>query len=134
MINDELSAEELSTMILSRAKLIEEVQQAVSVNIATAQRKQQENYTKRKGKTERFSRLEVDCAVKMYVPGKRRALARNWEGPYIFKGYARPTEAPDDEAGRKCQLLDADGKLWERARRDVRCFEGELLGGEDAPT
>lgn len=134
VISDDATADEVSAMILSRAQLIEDVHKAVSVNIATAQRKQQENYIRRKGKIERFPRLELDCAVKMFVPGKRRALARNWEGPYRFKGYARSSDSADDEAGRLCQLLDAQGKLWERARRDVRCFEGELLGDGDVPT
>ncbi|KAG0604559.1 hypothetical protein M758_10G179900 [Ceratodon purpureus] len=134
LVNDDATVEEISTMMMDRVQLIEDIHKAVTVNIATAQRKQQESYINRKGKIERFPRLNANCAVKMFIPGKRRALARNWEGPYVFTGYSRPSDSIDDEAGRLCQLVDAQGRLWERARRDVRCFEGELLGDRDAPT
>ena len=134
VIHEEATVEEISAVMLERTQLLEDIHKAVIVNIATAQRKQQENYISRKGKIERFPRLDMGCAVKMFIPGKRRALSTNWEGPYVFKGHARVSDNVDDEACRLCQVVDAQGKLWERARRDIRCFEGELLGGRDAPT
>ncbi|KAG0572583.1 hypothetical protein KC19_VG107400 [Ceratodon purpureus] len=134
VIDEHASLEEMSAMIMDRVQLLEDVHKAVAMNIATAQRKQQEDYTKRKEKSKRFPHLKINNAVKMYVPGKRRALDWNWEGPFGFKMYSRELDAADDEAARLCQLLDAAVKLWKRARRDVRVYEGEQLGGEGAPT
>ncbi len=58
--------------------------------------------------------------VKMKKPGKRRAFSASWEGPYHFVGHADGKGDFDFEEGsRICIVWDADGRQWERSRRDL---------------
>jgi hypothetical protein len=48
--------------------------------------------------------------VKMKKPGKKKALAASWEGPYQFIGHADGKGNFDFEEGsRVCIIKDADG-------------------------
>jgi len=61
--------------------------------------------------------------VKMKKPGKKRALTTSWEGPYQFIGYADGKENLDFEKGsRVCIIQDADGRQWERLRKDLQIY------------
>ncbi len=61
--------------------------------------------------------------VKMKKPGKRRALSASWEGPYHFVGHANGKGDFDFEEGsRICIVRDANGRQWERSRRDLQVY------------
>jgi hypothetical protein len=61
--------------------------------------------------------------VKMKKPGKKRALAASWEGPYRFIGHVDGKGNYDFEEGcRLCIIQDADGRQWERSRRDLQIY------------
>ncbi len=61
--------------------------------------------------------------VKMKKPGKRRALNASWEGPYQFVGHADGKGDFDFEEGcRICIVQDADGRQWERSRKDLQIY------------
>ncbi len=61
--------------------------------------------------------------VKMKKPGKRRALTASWEGPYQFVGHADGKGNFDFEEGCQiCIIQDADGRQWERSRRDLQIY------------
>jgi hypothetical protein len=61
--------------------------------------------------------------VKMKKPGKKRALATSWEGPYRFIGHVDGKGNYDFEEGcRLCIIQDADGRQWERSRRDLQIY------------
>ncbi|CAK9253758.1 unnamed protein product [Sphagnum jensenii] len=57
------------------------------------------------------------------IPGKRRALSASWEGPYQFIGHADGKGDFDFEEGcRICVVQDANGRRWERSRRDLQIY------------
>jgi hypothetical protein len=61
--------------------------------------------------------------VKMKKPRKRRALTASWEGPYQFVRHVDQKGNLDFEEGcRVCILQDAEGRQWQRARRDLQIY------------
>ncbi len=52
----------------------------------------------------------------MKKPGKRKALASSWEGPYQFVGYANGNGDSDfDECNKMCIIRDVDEHQWEQS-------------------
>ncbi len=93
------------------------------LNVEQAQKKQRSTYAHRAGK-HLFEGLVAGVSmVKMKKPGKRRALSAIWEGPYHFVGHADGKGDFDFEEGsRICIVRDADGRQWERSRRDLQVY------------
>ena len=60
--------------------------------------------------------------MKMRMTGKRRALDRNWEGPYEFVSYKTNVTTTSDLGGKIFLLKDKNGQEWERPRRDIQEF------------
>ncbi len=64
-----------------------------------------------------------EIMVKMKKPGKKKALATSWEGPYQFIGHVDGKGNFDFEEGsRICIIQDVDGHQWERSRRDLQIY------------
>jgi len=88
-----------------------------------AQKKQKKTYDGRKGKHTFEGLVAGETMVKMKKPGRKRALAASWEGPYQFIGHADGKGNFDFEEGsRVCIVQDADGRQWERPRRDLQIY------------
>ncbi|CAK9863421.1 unnamed protein product [Sphagnum jensenii] len=70
--------------------------------------------------------VEVEQIASQFLekkPGKKRALAASWEGPYQFIGHVDGKGNYDFEEGsRLCIVQDADGRQWERSRRDLQIY------------
>ncbi len=67
--------------------------------------------------------ITAETMVKMKKPGKKRALAASWEGPYQFMGHVDGKGNYDFEEGcRLCIIQDANGRQWERSRRDLQIY------------
>jgi len=99
------------------------IHENVLLNVEQAQKKQRSTYANRKGK-HLFEGLNVgETMVKMKKPNKKRTLAVSWEGPYRFVGHVDGKGNYDFEEGcRLCVVQDADGRQWERSRRDLQIF------------
>jgi len=104
-------------------RLIASIHESVLLNVEQAQKKQRNTYTNRKGK-HLFEGLVAGVSmVKMKKPGKRRALIASWEGPYQFVGHTDGKGNFDFEEGCQiCIIQDADGRQWERPRRDLQIY------------
>jgi hypothetical protein len=80
-------------------------------------------YASRRGKHVFEGLIAGETMVKMKKPGKRRALTASWEGPYLF---IRHTDGKGnlefEEGSRNCVVEDANGRQWERPRRDLQIF------------
>ncbi len=120
MIDDGANVEGAAAQFLEKMKLIANIHESVLLNVEQAQKKQRSTYASRKGK-HLFEGLVAGVSmVKMKKPGKSRALTTSWEGPYQFVGHADGQGNFDFEEGcRICIIQDADGRQWERYRRDL---------------
>jgi hypothetical protein len=123
VIDDTSNVEDIAVQFLEKVKLIASIHENVLLNVEQAQKKQKNTYTNRPGK-HLFEGLVAGVSiVKMKKPGKRRALSASWEGPYQFVGHADGKGNFDFEKGcRICIVQDADGRQWERSRRDLQIY------------
>jgi hypothetical protein len=97
------------------------------LNVEQAQKKQKSAYANRPGKHLFEGLVAGESMVKMKKPGKRRALIASWEGPYQFVGHADGKGNFDFEEGCcTCIVQDADGRQWERSRRDLQIYYAPL--------
>jgi hypothetical protein len=122
-IDDSTTVEEVAAGFLEKVKLIASIHENVLFNVEQAQKKQKSTYANRAGK-HLFEGLVAGISrVKMRKPGKRRALSASWEGPYLFVGHTDGKGDFDFKEGcRICIVQDADGRQWERSRRDLQIF------------
>ncbi len=127
VIDDSSNVEDTAVQFLEKVKLIASIHEDVLLNVEQAQKKQQSTYANRSGK-HLFEGLVVGVSmVKMKKPGKRRALSASWEGPYQFVGHTDGKDDFDFEEGcRICIVRDADGRQWERSRRDLQIYYAPL--------
>ncbi len=104
-------------------RLIASIHESVLVNVEQAQKKQKTTYANKKGK-HMFEGLVAGVSmVKMKKLGKRRTFSASWEGPYQFVGHADGKGKFDfEESCRICIIRDADGRQWERSRRDLQIY------------
>jgi hypothetical protein len=117
--DDGVDVEVVAAQFLQKMELIASIHEDVLLNVEQAQKKQRKTYVARKGKHLFEGLIARDTMVKMKKPGKKRALAASWEGPYRFIGHADGKGNFDFEEGcRMCTIQDADGNQWERSRRD----------------
>jgi len=121
--DDDVDVEMAAAQFLQKVKLIASIHESVLLNVEQAQQKQRRTYATRKGK-HTFEGLVVgETMVKMKKPGRKRTLAASWEGPYQFIGHADGKGNFDFEEGsRVCIVQDADGRQWERPRRDLQIY------------
>jgi hypothetical protein len=123
VVDDGLDVEQIAAQFLEKVKLIASIHENVLLNVEQAQKKQLIAYANRKGKHLFESLTAGETMVKMKKPGKRRVLAASWEGPYRFVGHVDGKGNYDFEEGcRLCVLQDANGRQWERSRRDLQIF------------
>ncbi len=122
-IDDTATVEDMATRFLEKVRLIASIHESLLFNVEQAQKKQKSTYANRAGK-HLFEGLVAGISrVKMRKPGKRRALSASWEGPYQFVGHTDGKGDFDFEEGcRICIVQDADGRQWERSRRDLQIF------------
>ncbi len=122
-IDDSTTVEEVAAGFLEKVKLIASIHENVLFNVEQAQKKQKSTYANRAGK-HLFEGLVAGISrVKMRKLGKRRVLSASWEGPYLFVGHTDGKGDFDFEEGcRICIVQDADGRQWERSRRDLQIF------------
>jgi len=122
-VNDASSVEDTAIQFLEKVRLIASIHENVLLNVEQAQKKQKNTYANQPGKHLFEGLVAGESMVKMKKPGKRRALVANWEGPYQFVGHADGKGNFDFEEGcRLCILQDADGRQWERSRRDLQIY------------
>ncbi|CAK9189364.1 unnamed protein product [Sphagnum troendelagicum] len=113
----------IAAQFLENVELIASIHKDVLLNIGEAQKKQRSTYVCRKGKHLFEGLTAGETMAKMKRPGKKRTLAASWEGPYQFVGHVDGKGDFDFEEGfRLCVVRDADGKEWERSRRDLQIF------------
>ncbi len=55
-------------------------------NVGHAQKKEKKVYVAKK-KLQAFEGFIKNTKIKMRIPGKKRSLLSNWEGPYFFVDY-----------------------------------------------
>jgi hypothetical protein len=105
---------------LQKMKLITSIHKSVLLNVEQAQQKQRRTYATRKGKHTFEGLVAGETMVKMKKPGRKRALAASWEGPYQFIGHADGEGNFDFEDGsRVCIVQDANGRQWKRLCKDL---------------
>jgi hypothetical protein len=86
--DDNVDVEVAAAQFLQKMKLIASIHENVLLNVEQTQQKQKKTYATRKGK-HIFEGLVVgETMVKMTKPGRKRALAASWEGPYQFIRHA----------------------------------------------
>jgi len=121
--DDDVDVEVATTQFLQKVKLITSIHENVLLNVEQAQKKQKKTYDGRKGKQTFEGLVASETMVKMKKPGKKKALAASWEGPYQFIGHANGKGNYDlEEGSRICIIQDADGHQWERSRRDLQIY------------
>jgi hypothetical protein len=123
VIDDTSTVDDMAAQFLEMVRLIASIHEHVLLNVEQAQKKQKHTYANRAGK-HLFERLVAGVSrVKMKRPGKRRALSASWEGPYLFIGHTDGKGDFDFEEGCCiCLVQDADGRQWERSRKDLQIF------------
>jgi len=123
VIDDADGVEQIAAQFLEKVKLIVSIHESVLLNVEQAQKKQRSTYANKKGKHLFEGLVAGETMVKMKRPGKKRALAASWEGPYRFVGHVDGKGNYDFEEGyRLCIVQDADGRQWERSRRDLQIY------------
>jgi hypothetical protein len=123
VVDDEAGVEHVATQFLEKVRLIASIHESVLLNIEQAQKKQRSTYANRKGKHLFEGLIAGETMVKMKKPRKKRVLAASWEGPYRFIGHVDGKGNYDFEEGcRLCIIQDADGRQWERSRRDLQIY------------
>jgi hypothetical protein len=122
-VDDASSVEDTAIQFLEKVRLIANIHENVLLNIEQAQKKQKNTYANRPAKHLFEGLVAGESMVKMKKPGKRRALVASWEGLYQFVGHADGKGNFDFEEGcRLCIVQDADGRQWERSRRDLQIY------------
>jgi hypothetical protein len=123
VVDDGDDVEKIAAQFLEKVKLIASIHESVLLNVEQAQKKQKSTYASRKGKHLFEGLVTGETMVKMKRPGKKRALATSWEGPYRFVGHVDGKGNYDFEEGCcLCIVQDADGRPWERSRRDLQIY------------
>jgi hypothetical protein len=123
VVDDEAGVEHVAAQFLEKVRLIASIHESVLLNIEQAQKKQRSTYANRKGKHLFEGLIAGETMVKMKKPRKKRVLAASWEGPYRFIGHVDGKGNYDFEEGcRLCIIQDADGRQWERSRRDLQIY------------
>ncbi len=126
-IDDGAGVEDAAAQFLEKVRLITSIHESVLLNVEQAQKKQKTTYANRKGKHLFEGLVARVSMVKMKKLGKRRALSASSEGPYQFVGHADGKGNFDFEEGcRICIIKDADGRQWERSRRDLQIYYAPL--------
>jgi hypothetical protein len=121
--DDGVDVEVATAQFLQKVELITSIHENVLLTMEQAQKKQRKAYANRKGKHMFEGLVAGETMVKMKKPGKKRALAASWEGPYQFVGHADGKGNLDlEEGSRLCILQDVDGHQWERSRRDLQIY------------
>jgi hypothetical protein len=121
--NYSADVEVAAAQFLQKVRLIASIHESVLLNVEHAQQKQRNTYATRKGKHLFEGLVARETMVKMKKPGKKRALTASWEGPYQFVGHIDGKGNFDFEEGcRICIIQDADGRQWERSRRDLQIY------------
>jgi len=88
MTDDNVNVEVAATQFLQKMELIVSIHEDVLLNVEQTQKKQRKTYAARKGKHLFEGLIARETMVNMKKPGKKRALAASWEGPYQFIGHA----------------------------------------------
>ncbi len=123
VVDDEDDVEQIVAQFLEKVKLIASIHESVLLHVKQAQKKQRSTYASRKGKHLFEGLVAGETMVKMKRPGKKRALAASWEGPYRFLGHVDGKGNYDFEEGcRLCIVQDVDGHQWETSRRDLQIY------------
>jgi hypothetical protein len=121
VMDDGVDVEQIAAQFLEKVRLIVSIHESVLLNVEEAQKRQRSMYANRKGKHLFEGLITGETMVKK--PGKKRALAASWEGPYQFVGHVDGRGNYDFEEGcRLCIIQDADGRQWERSRRDLKIY------------
>ncbi len=121
--DDSADVEVAAAQFLQKVRFIASIHESVLLNVEHAQKKQRNTYANRKGKHMFEGLVAGETMVKMKKPGKKRALTASWEGPYQFVGHTDGKGNFDFEEGcRICIIQDADGRQWERFRRDLQIY------------
>jgi hypothetical protein len=122
-VTDDNDVEVTAAQFLEKVKLVASIHENVLLNVEQAQKKQKKTYATRKGKHLFEGLITGETMVKMKKPGKKKALTASWEGPYQFIGHADGKGNFDFEEGsRICIIQDADGRQWERSRKDLQIY------------
>jgi len=122
-VNDTSSVEHTAVQFLEKVQLIASIHESVLLNVEQAQKKQRNTYANRPGKHLFEGLVAGKSMVKMKKPGKRRALIASCESPYQFVGHADGKDNFDFEEGcRICIVQNANGRQWERSRRDLQIY------------
>jgi len=123
VVDDGVDVEQIAAQFLEKVKLIANIHENVLLNVKQAQKRQQSTYANKKGKHLFEGLIARETMVKMKKPGKKRALAASWEGPYRFVRHVDGKCNYDFEEGcRLCIIQDANGMQWERSRKDLQIF------------
>jgi hypothetical protein len=121
--DDDVDVEVVAAQFLQKVKLIASIHENVLFNVEQAQKKQRKTYDSKKGKQTFEGLVAGETMVKIKKPGKTKALAARWEGPYQFIGHVDGKGNFDFEKGsRICIIQDVDGHQWERSRRDLQIY------------
>jgi hypothetical protein len=127
--DDGVDVEVAAAQFLQKMELIASIHEDVLLNVEQAQKKQRKTYAARKGKHLFEGLITGETMLKMKKPGKKRALAASWEGPYRFIGHADGKGNFDFEEGcRMCTIQDAWRLLLEdrgdssRVRKTARNY------------
>jgi hypothetical protein len=86
VIDDSDDVEVAATHFVQKMELIASIHEDVLLNVEQAQKKQRKAYAAKKGKHLFEGLITGETMVRMKKPGKKRALAASWEGPYQFMG------------------------------------------------
>ncbi len=122
-VNDTFSVEDTAIQFLEKVQFIGSIHESVLLNVEQAQKKQKNTYANRPGKHLFEGLVAGESMVKMKKPGKRRALVASWEGPYQFVRHVDGKGNFDFEEGcRLCIVQDADGRQWEKSRKDLQIY------------
>jgi hypothetical protein len=121
--DDGADVEVAVAQFLQKVTLIASIHENVLLNVEQTQKKQRKTYATKKGKHLFEGLVAGETMVKMKKPGKKRAPTASWEGPYQFIGHADGKGNFDFEEGsRICIIQDADGRQWERSRKDLQTY------------
>jgi hypothetical protein len=123
VVNDGVDVEQIAAQFLEKVNLIANIHESVLLNVEHAQKRQRSTYANRKGKHLFEGLIAGETMVKMKRLSKKHALATSWEGLYQFVGHVDGKGNYDFEEGyHLCIIQDADGKQWERSRRDLQIY------------
>ncbi len=122
-MDDGVDVEQIVAQFLEKVTLIASIHENVLLNVEQRQKRQRSTYASWKGKHLFEGLIAGETMVKMKRLGKKRALAASWESPYRFIGHVDGKGNYDFEEGcRMCIIQDADGKKWERSRKDLQIY------------